>query len=254
MFKLQTIQNSLFGGGKVYIYQCTKCGHTERVASPYKKDVIKRCSNCNEPNEVTNETGISCKIQAKDIKRIKGLLKRIIEKCTNTEHKSYYLYNDINVYGDWVENPDNFVVWSLSHDYRPWYNLYRINDKKDYTPENCYWAELKHNNHHFSLEEYTEYNERLLQLGLSIETIAKNIEEYKLSKDALEEVIKMIAKCSSKNKLMSVIEKKLSDITEQLKKVSIMMETYNYMENLMKIDSTKVRYLIDNIKQIKKEL
>ena len=54
----------------------------------------------------------------------------------------------IKVCVEWRNNYQQFKNWALSNGYREGFDLCRKDVKKNYTPENCYFAKKAHNTGH----------------------------------------------------------------------------------------------------------
>ena len=256
MYRLIEVGKSKFGNGEIWIFKCDNCGHTERVSASYAKSHVKFCVNCGEPAEVLpeikkNDDGNT---SDKDRERLVALLKRLEDKCTNPENPSYSKYETIQVDRDWIANPESFIAWAMKNGYRSWRKLYRVDDSKDYCPDNCYWSAQKRKTYDLTNEEWEDLNERLIEVGLNIDTVAKNIKELRLSKDELDEIVNAITSCKSKNKIANKIDSLLQKVQTELKQVVVMEQAYNYMSDRQVLDDTEVKKVIGEVNSIRQGL
>lgn len=78
--------------------------------------------------------------------RLYKLWSNIKANCYNENSRDYHLYGalGIEMCSEWKESYEAFRDWSLANGYHEKLTLDRIDDKLDYTPENCVWVPMKH--------------------------------------------------------------------------------------------------------------
>lgn len=73
-------------------------------------------------------------------------------RCFNKNAKDYKNYGakGIKVYKNWKEDFYNFYEWAINNNYNKNLTLDRIDNNKDYCPENCRWVTLKEQHRNYS--------------------------------------------------------------------------------------------------------
>lgn len=63
-------------------------------------------------------------------------------RCYNSNHTLYYRYGaiGITICDEWLENPESFIDWALSSDWKRELEIDRINNSGSYSPTNCKWS------------------------------------------------------------------------------------------------------------------
>lgn len=71
----------------------------------------------------------------------------MISRCYNSSDKSYRWYGKkgIRICDEWLMSFTDFEKWSLENGYKEGLSIDRINENKDYCPENCRWVTLEEN-------------------------------------------------------------------------------------------------------------
>jgi len=74
------------------------------------------------------------------LKRLNGMIRR----CADVSIPAYG-GKGIRVCDEWKTNKEAFVLWSISHGFRKELEIDRINEDKDYCPDNCQWISRQDN-------------------------------------------------------------------------------------------------------------
>lgn len=130
---------------------CLKCNKEMYIRNDYLKNHSKVCMTCQ-------------KKQNNNALKHGDYKERLYKIWLGLNHRRYNTYTPKRC-DEW-NNYLNFKKWSLQNGYEKGLTIDRINNKKDYTPENCQWISLKLNSSKdkiiFKENEYEEiYNERI---------------------------------------------------------------------------------------------
>ena len=110
------------------------------------------------------------------------------QRCYNEKCKDYYLYGGrgIKVCDRWLESFENFLEDMGNRPNNT--SLDRINPEKDYSPENCRWADTKTQSLNKRNSKYVTFNNetRLLiefceELNLHYNTVIERLRRHKWS-------------------------------------------------------------------------
>ena len=92
--------------------------------------------------------------------RLKKVLNDMIDRCYNVSCKSYKYYGGkgITIYDEWIHNPKTFENWAITHGYKNNLTIDRIDESKNYCPENCRFISLVENARYKSNTNYITAN------------------------------------------------------------------------------------------------
>lgn len=117
----------------IYKGVCIKCGFIRFG----KINDLKRTVDCKHINTDVRHTAKN-KWNNDRVGRIFNAMK---QRCYNNRNKDYRWYGakGIKICSEWLENPSLFEYWAMQNGYQDDLTIDRINENKDYCPENCQW-------------------------------------------------------------------------------------------------------------------
>lgn len=130
------------------IYNC-KCIHCGTEKQMQLSSIKYRNDNSCTHYVIVGDISIPNDIKNKSIpnKRLRKIFLDIVHRCYDIKNKDYRFYGEkgIGVCKEWIENPFDFYQWSINNDYNNRLTIDRINEEKDYSPENCRWVSRSEN-------------------------------------------------------------------------------------------------------------
>ena len=160
-------------GHALYKGICRQCG-LERIAKINDLKVTKVCSHNNFLVKWKN-------------KRIRNIFREMKYRCYNEKDKSYKWYGKkgIKITEEWLNNPCLFEERALENGYKDWLTIDRIDENKDYCPENCRWVTIQENAKYKSTTNLIKANGELHTgtewsniLNLGVNVINKYVRKY----------------------------------------------------------------------------
>ena len=123
--------------------------------------------------------------------RLINIYKCMKARCYNEKDISYKYYGKkgIIVCKEWLENADDFCIWALKNGYKIKLTIDRIDNNKNYEPENCRWATYA------TQERNREFCKLNMELARLIRIDSKNMkykdlsEKYKVSYETIRKII-----------------------------------------------------------------
>lgn len=127
-------------GHALYTCKCNVCNtiFIRRLSE------IKRTQQCKH----INNRGDLIKYHIKwHNKRIRKIFNGMVRRCYNTgcDDYKYYGAKGITICEQWLNNPLDFEKWALSNGYNDTLTIDRLDETKEYCPENCRWISCNEN-------------------------------------------------------------------------------------------------------------
>lgn len=118
----------------LYKGECIHCGTVMNRIMVRSAKNFKKCHHLNK-NWHGTET------------RLRSIYDGMVARCYDTKDKSYRWYGakGIKICNDWLNDHMKFVEWALNNGYESNLSIERIDEDKDYCPENCTWISLSEN-------------------------------------------------------------------------------------------------------------
>lgn len=79
--------------------------------------------------------------------RLKKIFQGMKRRCYDQSDESYIWYGakGVAICDEWLDNPKCFEDWAFSNGYQDDLTIDRLDETKNYSPENCIWISLKDN-------------------------------------------------------------------------------------------------------------
>lgn len=191
-------------GHYIYIGECNECGYKQQS---HYGDFVRKGKKFNICKHSALGTDKYIPLTKWDNHRIGIIFRNIKIRCYNEEDDDYKWYGakGVKVCDEWLNRPKLFEEWALQNGYADNLTIDRIDENKDYCPENCRWIPLEDNARRAGKVNWITVGNITLtgrqwaeKLGLGLLTINKYVKEYGLNKT--KELISMMLKEPPKTK------------------------------------------------------
>lgn len=127
-------------GHSLYKGVCNECGF-ERVARISDLKATKKCTHI----RIDGKVGFNITIW--NNQRIGRIFSNMKFRCYNANSKDYQWYGGkgIKICDEWMDNPKLFEEWAIDNGYSDKLTIDRIDENKNYSPDNCRWITAKEN-------------------------------------------------------------------------------------------------------------
>ena len=127
-------------GHRMFHVKCSECGWETNIQMHQIK-YTKKCKHKNRFGEYITPGKIW------ENKRLYFIFKGMLDRCYNPKEKTYRWYGakGIKVCDEWLQNPQSFEEWALNNGYEDNLTIDRIDENKNYSPDNCRWITNRDN-------------------------------------------------------------------------------------------------------------
>ena len=132
-------------GSTASVWRCKcDCGNEINVVRGSLTSGNTRSCGCLREDTCTKHHGTGT--------RLYQTYRNMINRCYRADTDSYYLYGarGIGVCDEWRNDFNKFREWALSHGYEEDLTIDRLDNDKDYCPENCKWSTFAEQANHTS--------------------------------------------------------------------------------------------------------
>lgn len=125
---------------RMFHVKCSKCGfETDMIM--HKIKYTKNCTHLKANGDYQTYN------MRWNNQKLSNIFRGMMGRCYSKTDKSYRWYGakGIGVCKEWIDNPRLFEDWSMKHGYQEGLTIDRIDETKDYCPENCRWITREDN-------------------------------------------------------------------------------------------------------------
>lgn len=137
-----------------WVCQCD-CGNIKEISGAQLQKGTKSCgclskeinSKRSKGNEYYKFWKDTSKAHGLSYHPLRAIRKAMIHRCYNHNNKHYATYGGrgIIVCDEWLDSLVSFVEWAENNGWKKGLSLDRIDNDKDYNPENCQWITRSEN-------------------------------------------------------------------------------------------------------------
>lgn len=143
-------------GHKMYHVRCKECGWEREMKL---HDIIRMPNHCTHKVLSGQYRSYTHDLMWTN-DRIKRIYKGMRDRCYNMNNKTYRWYGGkgIEICDEWLKNPIAFEEWALCNGYSDDLSIDRIDEERDYSPDNCRWISSSNNSKYKSTTKIIEVN------------------------------------------------------------------------------------------------
>lgn len=171
-------------GRYIYIGKCSECGYERRACyGHFNAEPTKVCMH----SRLGTDKFVP--MTKWNNKRIENIYNKIKQRCYEENNKDYKWYGGkgIKICDEWLNDPKLFEEWSLQNGYTDELTIDRINEDKNYSPDNCRWIPRIYNSKYKSTTSIIEVDGEVHTgkdwskiLGFGVNRINTYIRQYGL--------------------------------------------------------------------------
>lgn len=158
----------------------------EHFSVPYDnmQAFMARHNICHAPRNSSGEHNNNYKVGFAMCKKLYWIYYAMLARCYNSNSPRYKDYGarGITVCEEWRKDNKTFFVWAITNGYKEGLTLDRLDNDKDYSPDNCAWVSNKDNCNHNRKTHYLTYKGKTQslkkwseELGINYSTLRNRI-------------------------------------------------------------------------------
>ena len=126
--------------GTKWVCRCD-CGNEVRVSGKYLRNGQTSSCGCLHKEQLSERS----KTHGMTGTRLYRIWRNMLSRCKNEKVACYPYYGGqgITVCDEWADSFIAFAEWAENHGYKDNLTIDRIENTKNYCPENCRWATMK---------------------------------------------------------------------------------------------------------------
>lgn len=164
---------SLDGKNSFWLCECSCDNHTRKIIARHSL-VSGNSKSCGCLS--AEETSKRISTHKMSGSRLHNIWKSMKERCYNINHNQYKDYGGrgISICEEWKDNFISFYNWAISNGYSDDLTIDRIDNNKNYCPENCKWSTRKEQNNNQRTNHLLTYNHKTQTMAQWAEEIGLN--------------------------------------------------------------------------------
>lgn len=199
-------------GHRMFHIKCSKCGWETDAQMHQINHLSKQCTHANNANGYSYRHGNYIKD-----KRLRRIFHGMIDRCYNPTDRDYRWYGSkgVKIHQGWIDNPKSFEEWAIANGYKDDLTIDRIEENKNYCPDNCRWITREDNSKYKSTTALLVVDDMVYTgrewadvLLLGTNTINKMLRKY------------------PKEKVIEFIRRRLKDMTKVRPSKTTWMKVY----------------------------
>ena len=199
-------------GHRMFHIKCSKCGWETDAQMHQINHLSKQCTHANNANGYSYRHGNYIKD-----KRLRRIFYGMIDRCYNPTDRDYRWYGSkgVKIHQGWIDNPKSFEEWAIANGYKDDLTIDRIEENKNYCPDNCRWITREDNSKYKSTTALLVVDDMVYTgrewadvLLLGTNTINKMLRKY------------------PKEKVIEFIRRRLKDMTKTRPSKTTWMKVY----------------------------